>query len=151
MESAETMEARHGRMLARLAELSLGLAEEVQAQAVAAEAPDEQARLAHAFARVAYAARQCIALEAKLVRDAERARDLAAGRAEVRRAAGREQRAGQIRLSLGRAVAVESVGYERDDRLRDVDRLVTEGLLYDRFADAPLEEQIAALCERLAA
>jgi hypothetical protein len=126
-------------------ELSLGLAEEMHA----AEAPDEQAKLAHAFSGVAYAARQCIALEAKLVRYAERARDLAAGRAEVRRAAEREQRAGQIRLSLGRAVAVQLAGYERDGRLRDVDWLVTEGLLYDRFADAPLEDQIATLCDHL--
>src|SRR5215216_2740836 len=49
MQDAETMAERHGRNLARIAELSLALAEDVQASALQAPQPEEKARLSVAF------------------------------------------------------------------------------------------------------
>lgn len=67
------MAERHGRVLARLLELGLALAERVQEQALAAPDAKSAADLGLAFHRIARTVRQSIALEARLVRDAERA------------------------------------------------------------------------------
>ncbi len=73
MSDAAEMAERHGRTLARLSELGLALAERVQEKALAADDPKSSADLGLAFHRIARTVRQSIALEARLVRDAERA------------------------------------------------------------------------------
>ena len=87
-DAVEVME-RHGRVLARLTELGLALAERARAQALAAmdgEAPPV-AELGLTFHRISRSVRQSIALEAKLVRDAARAEREAAAEAEHKRTA----------------------------------------------------------------
>ena len=64
------MGERHGRMLARLAEWGMSLAERLHDQALAAETPAEAAEAALAFQRVSRSVRQSLALEARLARDA---------------------------------------------------------------------------------
>lgn len=74
------MSARHGAVLARLTELGLALAERVQAQAMAAEGPEDLDRMSQAFHSVSRSVRMSLALEAKLARaerDEQRARDAA--------------------------------------------------------------------------
>jgi hypothetical protein len=73
MHDAAEMAERHGRILARLAELGLAQAERLNAQALAAEDPKTAADLGLAFHRVARTVRQSIALEARLVRDLQAA------------------------------------------------------------------------------
>ncbi|RAK57418.1 hypothetical protein DJ018_05615 [Phenylobacterium deserti] len=64
------MGERHGRMLARLAEWGMNLAERLHDEALAAETPAEAAEAALAFQRVSRSVRQSLALEARLARDA---------------------------------------------------------------------------------
>ncbi|HVI34393.1 hypothetical protein [Phenylobacterium sp.] len=71
-------EDRHGRILAELAGLSLELARDLQARALAAESAEDAAKLAAAFHRTARCVRQCLALEAKLVHDLAREARVAA-------------------------------------------------------------------------
>jgi hypothetical protein len=144
--ATDTMADRHGRMLARLGELSLSLAEAVHAQALSAETPEDQARLAQAFNRAARGVRQAIALEAKLERDRQ-----ADARAEVAQAAAaadaaRQKTREQVRLTVGRALVGEAHGFDRENLLRELDHLLDEGELFDDFAEAPYAAQIEMLC-----
>ncbi len=83
---------RHGRVLARLGDLTLGLAEAVQGQAVEAArrpveedaAADRTRGLGLVFARLSYEVRQSVALEARLAAEGPGGR----GRAGCRRGAG---------------------------------------------------------------
>src|SRR5436853_4913482 len=72
---------RHGRVLARLADLTLGLAEAVQGQAVESArrpveedaAADRTRGLGLVFARLSYEVRQSVALEARLAAEGQAA------------------------------------------------------------------------------
>lgn len=66
-------ETRHGRVLARLASLSLEFAQDLQNRAIGAKTNEEAVKLAGAFAQVARSCRQSLALEAKLVFEQDRA------------------------------------------------------------------------------
>ncbi|HVI30674.1 hypothetical protein, partial [Phenylobacterium sp.] len=59
---------RHSAMLAELAAMSLTLARDLQNRALEAETPEEAAKLAAAFHRVARGLRQTLALELKVIR-----------------------------------------------------------------------------------
>jgi len=74
------MAQRHGRILARLSELGLAHAERLHEQAMVAPDAKSAAEFGLTFHRVSRSIRQSIALEAKLVRDAQAAerRDRAA-------------------------------------------------------------------------
>jgi len=143
----EDMAERHGRLLARYAELSLSLAEDVHAAAVAAPEPDEKARLAGAFHRLGRAMRQSIALEAKVVRD--HARDLKAAEADAgeARAQAARRRRDQVRADVERRIYTEIDPDEADAWLADLDERLETEALYDDFIDESVEEHI----ERLAA
>src|SRR5882757_11256135 len=67
------MTERHAAILARLADISERLAMKHAERALAADDPEVEARATAAFQRAARSLRQCLALEAKLVRDAARA------------------------------------------------------------------------------
>lgn len=149
MAAPQSMADRHARTLARLTELSLALAEDLQAAALAAEAPPEKANLAEAFHKVARATRQTIALEAKLARDAERA-------AAARRAADREARAGalqtrkaQVRAAVERQVFTQLQWREAEVWMADFDERLETEVLDDPFLDEPLEAQIDRLAAEL--
>src|SRR4051812_19005392 len=72
VEPAAEMTARHAAALARLADAAERVAMKQADRALAADDPEVEARAVTAFHRAARCARQCIALEAKLARDAHR-------------------------------------------------------------------------------
>ncbi len=100
------MAERHGRILARLAELGLAHAERLHEQAMTADDPKASAELVLNFHRVSRGIRQSIALEAKLVRDAQ--------------AADRHQREAQHKLQTFRAEVTDAFSHiPRDQRRID--------------------------------
>jgi hypothetical protein len=149
MTASEDMAERHGRMLARLAELSLSLAEDVHAATVAAPEPDQKARLAEAFHRIGRAMRQSIALEARLVRD--RARDQRAAQADAAEAgaAAVRRRRDQVRADLERQIWCEVEPHDAPAWLGDLDERLEAEALYDGFTDEDVEAHIARLSAEL--
>jgi hypothetical protein len=149
MTASEDMAERHARQLARYAELSLSLAEDVHAAAVAAEDPDQKARLASGFHKLGRAMRQSIALEAKFVRDRaqdQRAAETAA--ADARRAAV-QRRQDQVRADLERQIYCEVEPRDAAAWLADLTERLEEEALYDDFDDETVEVHIARLAADL--
>lgn len=147
MSSSPDMAERHGRMLAELSELGLALARDLQGRALAAEAPEEGARLASAFHRVARGVRQSIALEARLARDAERAAREARDDAEGQRSAAVARRRNKVRKTVARMIWMET-GSHRQAELSaaDLDDRLEAESLDDGFLDEPEAAQIARFC-----
>ena len=141
------MAERHARQLARYAELSLSLAEDVHASAVAATDPDQKARLANGFHKLGRAMRQSIALEAKFVRDRARdQRDANLDAADARRAAVK-RRQDQVRAAVERQIYCEVEPHDAPAWLADLTERLEEEALYDDFDDESVEAHI----DRLAA
>ena len=106
MLDAMEMAQRHGRILARLSELGLAYAERLHEQTMAATDPKAAADLGLGFHRVSRNIRQSIALEARLVRDAQ--------------AAERQERAAQHAMKTFRDEAVDAFAdIPRDQRRID--------------------------------
>ena len=152
------MAERHGRMLGRLAELGMSLAEGMHAQvATAMEAGDPKAvaELTLTFHRVSRSVRQSIALEAKLVRDAARAEREAAAEAERKRTAILRDPVAMLRRKAAVQEAIEKViwnereGEEADYLLDLLETRLTVGGFDDDFCLEPLEDHIARLCADL--
>ena len=149
MTASEDMAERHGRMLARYAELSLSLAEEVHAAALAAQDPDQKARLANGFHKLGRAMRQSIALEARFVRDrAADQRTAQADAAEAARAAVR-RRQDQVRAVVERQIYCEVEPHDAPAWLADLDERLEEEALYDGFDEERVEAHIARLSANL--
>lgn len=113
MDTAEAeMTERHARMLGRLAELGMAVAEDMAARALAAETPEQAASLSAGFHRISRSVRQSLALEARLFRDARRQRDAAetAARAEAAASATRTRAANlaEVRARVERLVWTEA-------------------------------------------
>lgn len=141
-DTSEDMAARHARMLARYAELSLELAEDVHASALAAEDPDSKARLVIGFQKLGRAMRQSIALEARFVR--ERAADATqAARAAVQR------RQDKVRAVVERRIFTELDPADAPAFLADLNERLDEEALYDGFDEEDLDEQIERLSAAL--
>src|SRR5205085_9794530 len=68
MEATADMQTRHAAILGRLAELGMDLAEQLHADACAAETPAERGQIAATFHRISRSVRQTLALEARLLR-----------------------------------------------------------------------------------
>lgn len=144
------MAQRHGRILARLSELGLSLAETVHQRALAAETPAETAELGLAFHRISRSVRQTLALEAQLERG--RLQDAAQDRAvaERSREALVQHRRAQVRLAVERLIWDE---HEDRDEVEDLldglhQRLDLQSLT-DDFITTPVEAHIQRLCADL--
>jgi hypothetical protein len=132
-------------VLAELAGLGLGLARDLQARALAAETPDEAAKLANAFHRIARSVRQTLALDARLAREHSRQAKDDAAEADVARAGRVEARRRQLKLALERVAWDE---YEDDDAemlLGEIGELVELAAAGADFLDQPLDVQLARL------
>ncbi|MDB5418331.1 MAG: hypothetical protein JWP50_1750 [Phenylobacterium sp.] len=144
MDSDAEMMERHSRLLARFAEQAAGLAEDLQACALAAETPEQKQALSLAFHRMGRALRQTLALEAKLRRDARREDRLEADRADeitAKRVAARKARIrGAVEALIWDAV--------EDDEQLDTLRLLDERLEYEDLADP--DEPVETLIQRVA-
>lgn len=158
---------RHARILARLSELGLELAEQAAADARAGETPQARAEAIRAFHSVSRSVRQTVVLEARLTarrelveREARAvARELAffdtpaGGRgpgAEPFSLALAVRRQEITRAAVQRVILAED---EREDWREKLFGLLEERLAYD--ADSPLfhkeclDTQIAVICDQL--
>jgi hypothetical protein len=139
------MAERHGRILNRLAELGLSLAEDLHACALAAETPKDKAELGLAFHRTSRSVRQTLALEAKLERDRHRQ-----GR-EDRADAVRERqtlvglRKAQVKAAVEWAIWSEVEGDEAERLVDDLEDFLDEEALCDDFTQSPLDAHIARI------
>lgn len=146
------MNERHGRILAKLSELSLTLAADLHTRALAAEDTDEVAELVNAFHKISRGLRQTMALEARLHRDSAIAAREAAVDDERTRPARIERRQAEVRAAVERLIWTE---VERDETFEDDDDaeltvglvgdLVMEDFTDEDFADTP----VAVLVERI--
>jgi hypothetical protein len=155
MLDALTITAEEAQGLAELAQLDLAMARDFAARAQAAEDPDTANELARSYQRVARSYRQTLALKVRLAREV-----IAVERETPRRPSGRPEgsaparrRADALREAVTRVAFDE---YEAPEQADACDFCVEmlDGLLEDRarepgFADAPLDEQVAEICDEL--
>jgi hypothetical protein len=149
MHEAESMAERHSRVLARVAELSLTLAEDAQAGALAASDPAEKKDLVAAFDRAAGQVCRAVAIEAKLERDQRRDARQARADAGVDKAARVETRKRQVRAQMERRIFSELDPRQGQIRLADFEERLEDEALYDRFTDEEVEAHIDRLCAEL--
>lgn len=137
---------RHGRMLARLGELTLGLAEAVQGQAVEStrqppeDAADRTRGLGLVFARLSYEVRQTVALEARLATEGEAAateRETVVAQDRWRR------RRNLVKRLVFEAVSDDDLNQRNPDLAFDRDTLLFE--LDDRLQDDEFKQDIGDL------
>ena len=133
---------RQGRMLDRLAELGMSLAERLHERAMAAEEPETAERLALAFHRLSRSVRQTIALQARLERDARRDLIETQGRAQAARAERVKARRDRVDGALAKLIWTEAEASELPDLLKNLGCTLAEESLAEDFLDAPLEALI---------
>ncbi|MDB5424473.1 MAG: hypothetical protein JWQ29_1889 [Phenylobacterium sp.] len=145
MSDPADMAERHGRILTRLAELGLSLAEELHAGALAAETPKAAGDLVLAFHRVSRSVRQTLALEAKLERD-RRLGEREARAEGVREAQARvARRKAQLGAVVERACWTEVEGDEAERLVDHLGDLLDEDALSDDFLERSFDDQVAQL------
>jgi hypothetical protein len=146
----QEMTARHAATLARIAEAAERLAMKHAERALAADDPDVEAKATIAFHRAARSVRQCLALEAKLVRDAarfEREAHQDLSRAELARS---DRHKAHVRKAVERLIWTEAETDDTAERLCDeLDDLLDIEAFGAAFADEPVEAHIARLCAEL--
>ena len=145
METAADMHERHARLLGRLAELGMALAEDLHARARAADTPQEAETLASGFHKLSRSVRQSLALEARLRRDAERVRREEEAKTEAAAEKPAIRRRAEAKARLDRLIWTEA---EYDDTARFWDEGARR-LLADAEFTAP-DRPVEALVEELA-
>jgi hypothetical protein len=146
------MAERHARVLARLTELGLALAERTFEDAEAAETPAVRIEAVKAFHTISRSVRQSVALEARLTRqqalDAADAQRIAAaappkkpGAVELTR------RINAVRDAVTRVIWHEA---ETDDTAAWLEEMMDDGIAEecgrDDFCAEPLDDHIVRLC-----
>ena len=139
------MTERHARVLAELAELCLASARDLAAKQLATEDPTETAVLASALHKVGRSARQCLALEARLVRDAQRALREDRDDAAKQRTVQTKVRRAKVRGALNQLVWDE---YE-DDEAEALELVISGRLDAEELADSFTTEPLDAQVERI--
>ena len=145
METAADMQERHARLLGRLAELGMALAEDLHARALSADTPQEAETLASGFHKLSRSVRQSLALEARLRRDAERVRREEEAKTEAAAEKPAIRRRAEAKARLDRLIWTEA---EYDDTARFWDEGARR-LLADAEFTAP-DRPVEALVEELA-
>lgn len=150
MSTPPDMADRHARVLARLTELGLALAEQTFEDAQAAETPAARIESVKAFHTVSRTVRQCVALEARLARQqAQDVREAGQTPAAPQKPGGVEvsKRIVAVRDAMTRVIWHEA---EDSDTANWLEEAFEEGLLTgcrsDRFCAEPLDDHIARLC-----
>ncbi|MCU1500504.1 MAG: hypothetical protein JWM47_4457 [Acidimicrobiales bacterium] len=154
LEPSQERSERHARILQRLVEIGMNLAEAVDLQRQ--EDGADPSELAMKFARIAKAVRQTLALEARLA-DEDRARRAAA---EYRRKAeqarltrGAKQEGffhkGQAAMMLEKALVREAPGFDTDEYGEDIGEWLFDDSEAELYADRPVEEIIPEICRLL--
>jgi hypothetical protein len=146
MSTPVTMHERHAAILARLADLGEQLAAKHAQRALEADDPEIEARATTAYHRAARSVRQCLALEAKLVRDAARAEREDRDHAQRQASAQRDRRRVHARTAVARLIWTES---EDDLEAERLESELDDLLDLDRFAEGLDDETAEALIARL--
>jgi hypothetical protein len=144
-EARQEMAERHGRILARLAEVNLSAAEILHDRLAAAETNAEARDLGLALQRVSRSLRQTLLLEAKLERDRRTAaRDAAEAsdkqQAIVRKAAVRQA---VMRIALEACDSRE----DADELIDDLDPQLDDYVRTHDFEASSLDELVAVICQ----
>ncbi len=139
------MMARHGRLLAGLAERAYAVACALADDVATATSRAEKAQSARAFHEVSRSVRQTLALEQRLRREARRAarEDLQAD--ETRRARLRVERAETLRNAVKGLIWTEYEGEDVLEAKAGLDRLLNELVIEDGFIEADVHAQIERL------
>jgi hypothetical protein len=151
------MTDRHAAILARLAEVGERLAMKHAERALAADDPEVEARATIAFHRAARSVRQCLALEAKLFRDAARAdRDDARRKATAQREAlsvsdhwRSIRRRREVKEIVSHIIETEPGEFDAEQLFDDLDERLAAGDEDTDFADRPIGELVARICRDL--
>ena len=136
------MTERHARALAELAELCLASARDLAARQAVAEDPADAAVLASALHKVGRSARQCLALEARLVRDAQRALREDRDDAAKQRTVQTQVRRAKVKSALNQLVWNEYEGDEAEAWEMAVGESLDDEELVDSFTTEPLDAQV---------
>lgn len=144
------MVERHAAVLAELSELGMAFARDARRDAEAAETPEERARQALVFQRVARSIRQTLALEAKLTREAQRA-----GResAEARR---REDGMKAVRRKERLAARIQELTWRERENLSEeeedeLDELASDLIHGESLSETFLTDEIEVQVGRILA
>lgn len=152
MSTPPDMADRHARVLARLAEMGLALAEQEFADAQAAETPAERIEAVKAFHVVSRSVRQCVALEARLAR--QQAQDTR----EVQRAqaAGPPKKPSGVqvtrRIREVREAVRRVIWHETEDEIyaawleQQLGLELAGAIQHDSFCAEPLDDHIVRVC-----
>jgi hypothetical protein len=144
------MPERHAAILARLADVGERLAMKHAERALASDDPEVEARATAAFHRAARSVRQCVALEAKLVRDAARAEWEARDAVERTAGARRDRRRLHVRAAVGRLIWTEAENEIEAGRFEsDLDDLLELEDFSEGFADETIDAQVTRLAREL--
>ena len=150
MSDPSEMHARHAAVLRRLAEAGERLAMKHMDRALATDDPDIEVRATAAFHQVARSVRQCLALEAKLLRDAAQAARDEDKHTQSETAARRLRRREHARVAVERLIWTEAEGRTEAERLEsELDDLLELEDFSDSFANDPIETVIARLAHSL--
>jgi hypothetical protein len=151
------MTERHAAILARLAEVGERLAMKHAERALAADDLDVEAKATVAFHRAARSVRQCLALEAKLIRDAARAdRDDAQREATAQREAlsvsdhwRSIRRRREVKEIVAHTIETEAGEFDAEQLFDDLEERLAAGDEDADFADRPIGELVARICRDL--
>ena len=150
MSISPDMAERHTRVLARITELGLMLAEQTFEDAQAAETPAARIEAVKAFHTISRSVRQSVALEARLARQqAQDVREAERTPAPPRKPGGADisRRITAVRNAVTRVIWHEA---EDADYATDLEEALEEDLalncLNDSFCAEPLDDHIARLC-----
>ena len=150
------MAERHGRLLGRLAELSLAACEDLAARAAEAEEPKLAADLHVAFAKAGRCLRQTVMLEAKLaqgqadVRRTDQARVRQAQTFAPKPAPDRrDAREAYLAEGLEVEITEQLEGAEREERLERLDDLLETEREKPGFLTEPVAAVALRLCDGL--
>jgi len=144
------MTERHAAMLARLADAAERLAMKHAERALACDDPAVEARATSAFHKAARCARQCAALEAKLMRDAEQGARDARRRAEWAEVGATYERRRQIATTVERLIRNDpGTSGDAEHLCDELDDLLDVEELAETFLTEDLTVLVTRLCNTL--
>ncbi|HEX7884888.1 MAG TPA: hypothetical protein VF474_02835 [Phenylobacterium sp.] len=151
MVTADDTTERHAAILAELAEIGMTIARGLRDEVEAAPTPEAKARAVAAYPKIARAVRQCLALEARLRRDAAREAVERGDRANREIVGHIRRRKAQVRMWMQRAICEETPDdiETAEMRLADLYERLDDQVLDEDFALAPFREVIADLHRQL--
>ena len=144
------MTERHAAALARVAAMAERLAAKHADRALETDDPKVEASATAAFQRATRVMRQSMALEAKLIRDAEQAGREAVARADHRRSNQEYDRRRQVQATLERLIRNDpGISGDAEHLCNELDDLLDVEELAETFLTEDLTTQVARLCKDL--